>query len=298
LDRIPAVMTADDANSRAQREAMRPLLDAVGAAVVSIDFGDGRHGLGTIISREGEILTAGHLAIGPDREAQVTLADGRNMKAKTRGVSREQDLGLLKIEEPGEYSFLRLGEAGDLPHDVPFFAAGASRPEEHEPVRPELYAAQIRRIFRGSVWIDTELDASLTGGPLTDGRLLGVHYRRSRFGGFLFSRVTGEGAPLDRMRRGDVWGDWQPGTGPVLALDGTSTLQGLQVTAIERGSSAASAGLKPDDVVGRCEGKSLVSFDDLDKILEDRNAGDEVTLEVIRGEEKLERRVRLSPRLP
>jgi hypothetical protein len=303
LEKIPALATADDANARARREALRPLLAAVRPAVVSIDFGDGRFALGTIVSREGEILSAGHLVLGPGREANVTLADGRRVKAKTLGVSRAQDLGLLKIDEEGDWPLLPLTGEEDLPAIKTYVAADVRREDVRRedvdaPDELELKTTRIRRVFRGAVWTDLDAEDALAGGPLSDGRLLGVYYRRSRFGGFLFSRIGKDDPALGRMRGGEVWGDWQPGTGPVLEIAGTPVPEGLKVMGVTGGSRAETAGLAADDVIVRCEGTSIVSFADFDKLVEEKNPGEEVRLELLRGGEMIEIRVQLAPRLP
>jgi hypothetical protein len=62
---------------------------------VLLEFPDGRSAAGVLIQEQGEILTAGHVVIGPGQPARVRLANGTELAAKTLGVAREFDLGLL-----------------------------------------------------------------------------------------------------------------------------------------------------------------------------------------------------------
>ena len=51
---------------------------------IGVDFREG-HGSGTIISNDGLILTAGHVGERSGLDCEVTLADGRKLKAVTLG---------------------------------------------------------------------------------------------------------------------------------------------------------------------------------------------------------------------
>ena len=69
-------------------------------------------GSGVVVSKDGLILTAAHvidaldspqLKQGRGDEFPVTLADGREVKAKSLGRNRNRDAALAQITTPGEY---------------------------------------------------------------------------------------------------------------------------------------------------------------------------------------------------
>jgi S1-C subfamily serine protease len=298
LDDIPAATAAEDANAHARREVVRPLLEKVRRAMLAIDFGEGRHGSGVLVSKDGWALTSGHLAIGPKRKLTARLADGSELEGVTHGVSRDFDLAMIKLQGANDLPNLPISDAKSLADDAIYVAGyhAASAPEDEA----ELQIVQLRRVYRGALWCTLNADDADTGGPLVDqqGRLLGVYYHRDKFGRALFARTVKDDELLSTLRGDGVWGRWQPGTGPVIGISGTPKNEGLHIDTVEENSPAAKAGLKPGDIVQKCDGHSLVSHNDLDRLLSEKNAGDEVTLDVLRAGEMLEVRVHLAPRVP
>ncbi|MBC7966682.1 MAG: PDZ domain-containing protein, partial [Fuerstia sp.] len=57
---------------------------------------------------------------------------------------------------------------------------------------------------------------------------------------------------------------------------------GVEVTNVQPGSSASSAGIKPSDVLLKFEGKPLKDFDELIELLKTYRPDDEVTFKVRR----------------
>ena len=87
---LPQRPATDPAAEEANRTALAAVKERAVPSTVVIDFGDGRTGTGTIISGEGDILTAGHLTIAPNRNAKVTLADGREIAVPLEWAPRLQ----------------------------------------------------------------------------------------------------------------------------------------------------------------------------------------------------------------
>jgi len=112
--------------------------------------------------------------------------------------------------------------------------------------RPEMKIAEMRRFFRNTLWMDVEQPEWTGGGALVNkhGYVVGVHLRRSQFGGFLYTRL---GQPdlqphLDRMLKSEVFGAWPAGSEPILGLAGKPTLDGFELAALVADSAAAKAG--------------------------------------------------------
>src|SRR5262249_7014001 len=100
------------ADLKAMQSHVRSLADEVKKSTVVVQVSSA-WGSGVIISKDGYVLTAAHVAGQPNRERNVfvTLHDGREVKAKTLGLFRTLDAGLMKITEEGEYPYAPLGDS-------------------------------------------------------------------------------------------------------------------------------------------------------------------------------------------
>jgi len=168
--------------------------------------------------------------------------------------------------------------------------------------RPEMKIAEMRRFFRNTLWMDVEQSEWTGGGALVNkhGYVVGVHLRRSQFGGFLYTRL---GQPdlqphLDRMLKGEVFGAWPAGSEPMLGLAGKPTLDGYELAALVADSAAAKAGLKSGDRVTRIDTKPVVGPDDVQLALAEKDAGQEVTIEISRAGAAQQVKALLAPRVP
>ena len=159
-------------------------------------------------------------------------------------------------------------------------------------------SVSLRRVFRSTVWTDLEVDDWLPGGPLlnSDGRLVGIQSRRSRFGGILCSRFQDAWPHFQRIRNGEVFGAWQPGTEPLLGFAGSGVPEGYKLTGVTAGGPAAAAGLQAGDVVVRLDGRPIVGDDDLQQAIAERDAGHEAVIDYTRGSAAAQARVKLAPR--
>ena len=94
---------------------------------VSVQFADGSTSTGLLLTADGDVLTAGHCCVGPNRQATIRLPDGRVADATTRGVDRSRNLGLLKISTPGPWPAIDMPAGGDLPRNLIYFGIGYSK---------------------------------------------------------------------------------------------------------------------------------------------------------------------------
>src|SRR5438093_1236313 len=98
---------------RAIEKHVQEVLKKVMPAVVGIRVGAAA-GSGVIISKDGHVLTAGHVSGEPGRELHVILPSGRAVKARALGRNTGIDSGLIKITEPGEWPHVELGHSKDV----------------------------------------------------------------------------------------------------------------------------------------------------------------------------------------
>ena len=70
---------------------------------------------------------------------------------------------------------------------------------------------------------------------------------------------------------------------PPAAAEQAGLPEGLYVQAVTPGGPAATAGLRPDDVITKIDGNPVAKTADLFKVLDRRRIGDTVELEITRG---------------
>jgi serine protease Do len=128
-----------------------------------------------------------------------------------------------------------------------------------------------------------------SGGPLFDlnGKVIGIH---SRIG---MSIATNIHVPVntyretwDRLAKGEIWGGrLGRGPEPFLGVEGDREAKECRLLSIFPGSGAEKAGLKVNDVVTRFGDKRISNYDELVAEIGRRKPGDEVTVEVQRGDQ-------------
>ena len=152
-------------------------------SVVNIRSGGGS-GSGVIISKDGLILTAGHvIANRRSSRVTVTLADGRAFQADNLGFDRESDLGLLKISGAENLPVSPLGDSATLRRGQWILAIG--HPLGQKTGRPPvLRIGRVLSLMRSRekteperVGTDAPLISGDSGGPLYDlnGRVVGIN---------------------------------------------------------------------------------------------------------------------------
>jgi serine protease Do len=281
------------------------------AVTVNVQQGSAQ-GSGVIITPDGYVLTAAHVAGKPGREATVITSDGRRLRAKTLGTNRTMDAGLLQIiDSPSRGSVITasatsaaatwphatLGKSEDLRLGQWVIAAG--HPGGWIPDRPAVVrAGRLLNIMRSTVVSDCALIGGDSGGPLFDlnGRLIGIH---SRIGTETADNMH---VPIDvyedswdRLAAGQAWGTL-PGYKPVIGVVGperSTTLEHppARIMQVIGGSPAASAGLKEGDIIIRFDDTSVTTFEELQRAVEGVSPGDRVGVEIDRQGQRLRLRM-------
>jgi S1-C subfamily serine protease len=298
---IPSAPSPDSTNQKARQELAKQIVERTAPAMVTIALPDGRIIGGVNLKKEGEILTAGHLLRGPNQDVVVQFASGKQAKGKTLGVSRDLDVGLVKVTDAGDWPFVPIWPQKEV--DLrDWFLAFTYPARLIGTARPEMKIAEMRRFFRNTLWMDVEQPEWTGGGALVNkhGYAVGIQLRRSQFGGFLYTRL---GQPdlqphLDRMLRAEVFGAWPAGGEPMLGLTGKPTPEGLELAGLAADSVAAKSGLKNGDRVTRIDARPVVGSDDVQLALAEKDAGQEVTIEIFRTGEMLQVKALLASRVP
>ncbi len=281
---------------RALETQQSRVAEAIEAVTVNVQQGAAQ-GSGVIITADGYVLTAAHVAGGPDREAWVRLSDGTSVRAKTLGMNRDKDAGLIKIiEERSEpWPHATLGRSRDLRSGQWVVAAG--HPGGWKDNRGTVI--RVGRILkidgrRGAspahtLFTDCALIGGDSGGPLftLEGKLVGIH---SRIGTDVEQNMH---VPIDvfdeswdRMVSKEVWGVL-PGFRPIIGVKGTQGDDRPLIGEVITGRPAHRAGLLAGDLILTFDGVKITTFAELQLGVESKMPGDVIVLTLRRGQQIL-----------
>ena len=224
-------------------------------------------GSGVILSAQGYILTNNHVVEGAD-EIAVALTDGRIAQARVVGTDPESDLAVLKIDTEGlrpitvaEAASLRVGDVV-LAIGNPFGVG--------QTVTQGIVSATGRtrlgiNVYENFIQTDAAINPGNSGGALVDvdGNLVGINTAIfSQSGG---SQGIGFAIPLGLglqvmksiVENGRVVRGWLGVEARDAAGAKSNGVRGAQIAAVQRGSPAARADLRPGDIVVAVNGDAI-----------------------------------------
>jgi S1-C subfamily serine protease len=121
-----------------------------------------------------------------------------------------------------------------------------------------------------------------------------LHYGRPYLhGGQLFSKAACIAEQLPRLKRGEVWGSWFPGNGPMIGVYVASGGEGAPVKEVTPGTPAAAVGIQVEDLIFEVNGKPVKSLYDMYGALADVDPGQEVTIKARRDQQQLTHKIRV-----
>ena len=254
-------------------------------------------GSGFIVDASGLIATSHHVVKGAE-SVTVTLQDGRALEARVVGIDPKTDLALLEVDAGGSLPVVEFGDSdrtrvGDWVVAVgnPFGLGGT--------VTAGIVSGRGRDIGSGPyddyLQLDAPINRGSSGGPLFDrsGRVVGVNSAIfSPTGGNVgigFAIPANVAKPVIESLRtdGKVDRGWlgvriqRIGETMAEAL-GLEAPKGALVASVMADGPAASAGLRPGDVILSFAGEPLDTMKDLPRIVADFESGTEVDIEVWR----------------
>jgi S1-C subfamily serine protease len=180
-------------------KAMQQHVDKILAKVTPSIVCVNGQGSGVIVSKDGYVLTAGHVIAGQaGRECTLTFADGKTVKAKALYTNSSADSGLIKInEEDKEWPFVEMGHSADLkPGD---WCIARGHPGGFKKGRdPVVRLGRITTPGAAMLVHDCALVGGDSGGPLFDmnGKVIGIESRIDQ------SVETNMAVPVDVFRDG------------------------------------------------------------------------------------------------
>ena len=250
--------------------------------VVTYSYEEGREvkreasGSGTIISREGHVLTNHHVA-GRTRALTCTLADREEIPADLVGTDPLSDIAIIKLrpDTPRTFPAAHFGDASKLKVGDPVMALGSPLAlsqsvtmgivSNTEMIMPGLFWPFNRMTLEGEDvgsivrWIghDAAIYGGNSGGPLVNlsGEIVGVNEISMGLAGAIPSDLAQEVANA-LMRDGRVHRSWI-GLDVQPLLKSSAVQHGALVGGTVEGSPAAAAGFKAGDVLLSLDGREV-----------------------------------------
>ncbi|MEX1048865.1 MAG: trypsin-like peptidase domain-containing protein [Akkermansiaceae bacterium] len=273
----------------ALQNSLTQALPKARSATVCIDLGEGT-GSGVIVSADGLILTAAHVSTGVKKKVTVILEDGTKLRGRTLGLVADTDAAMIQIEDEGTYPFVEIDRAESARLGDWVFSLGHSGGFDKER-GSVVRLGRLVRIANSTFQSDCTLIGGDSGGPLFDirGKLIGIH---SRVGQQLQSNMH---VPMSEyvtnwegMMKSEFIGEGPFATKPVkgsgfLGLATEARPEGgLRVTKVGSKSPAEEAGIEDGDVLLKLNETVLETREQMQGLLKEMAAGDEITLETTR----------------
>jgi serine protease Do len=291
-DALKKAVPVSISDLRTIQDHVTALVPKVSPAVVAVEIGFSS-GSGVVISSDGLVLTAGHVAGRPNRDVKFIFPDGKVAHGRTIGADHDADTGLMRITDPGPWPNVPVG---DLKHArLGDWVLALGHPGGFDAQRSLVVRlGRIISLVPGVLQSDCTISPGDSGGPLFDmhGRVIAIHSA--------ISTSLDENFHVPITDVFDTWTELVSSTIPRPHLGATvvDDPPGCRLTAVESNSPAAMAGLKVGDHVVRVDGRDIVAAASLMRWLEETDPGDTLTLQVKRDDKTLSFALKLAPYIP
>jgi putative serine protease PepD len=251
-------------------------------------------GAGVVYDSKGDILTDEHVVAGATN-VQVTFQDGLKVPAKVLGTDPSTDVGVIKVNVPtSELHPLAFANSSAAQVGDPVVAIGSpfSLPE----TTTAGIISQVGRSITApnnytipnAIQTDAAINPGNSGGPLLDanGDVLGlndqIETNNSTVSGQGSSSGVGFASPSNtvaRIANAVIAGHPVQHAYVGVELQGNSA-GGAEVTIVQPGSPASSAGIQTGDLVTAINGKAITTTDQFIATVDTFSPGDTITLTV------------------
>ena len=261
-------------------------------------------GTGFVISEDGYILTNNHVvsyAVEGGYEVTVVTYDGTSYKAEIVGADEGNDIAVLKIDAKG-LNPVTFADSDSIAVGDTVYAVGNPLGELDFTMTQGLVSALDRTITTEENYvpinmfqIDAAVNPGNSGGPVYNaaGQVIGVVTAKSSATGveglgFAVPANDAVNIANELMENGFVISRVQLGiTTRTLSYSAAryyGQAVGVYVVAVNEGSCAEKAGLKPGDIIAGVAGKDTPTYEALKTVLRGYAPGDEVELTIFRND--------------
>jgi serine protease Do len=261
-------------------------------------------GSGFIIDKDGFIITNNHVVEGAD-EIKVTLADGREFKARVIGRDPKTDLALIKISSVFKnLPVLPLGDSDRMRVGDWLLAIGNPFGLEHT-VTQGILSATGRVIGAGPydnfLQTDAPINPGNSGGPLINlkGEVIGISSAIVATGqgiGFAIPSNMAKTVVPQLREKGKVTRGWlgvsiQSVTPEIAQAFGLKEPRGALVGDVVTGGPAEAAGIKRGDIIVSFDGKDVKNMPELSRMVAGTPVGKMVDVRVVRSGKDIDLKV-------
>ena len=290
-----AQQNASQAPLTSEEQTVIRVARQVTPTVVSIVVPQYGSGSGAVIRRDGMILTNAHV-VGTARSVQVGLADGRKVTGTVLGRDVGLDVAVVRIPV-NDAPVAPLGNSDQLQVGQLAIAVGNPLGLERT-VTTGVISAVNRpgRTLGGETFIQTDaaISPGNSGGPLVDsrGNVIGINSAELLGQGVsglgfaipinLAMAMAGQVLATGRYVRpflGIAFSDVDADLASQFRLP---VRQGVLITDVQRGSPAATGGLREQDIITRVNDMPVTMGGDLRRVLRGMKPGDTARLTVVR----------------
>jgi S1-C subfamily serine protease len=255
-------------------------------------------------------------------ELEVTLSNNHKYKARVIDSDPDNDLAMIKIDAPREtLTTIPLGDSKGLHVGQKVLAIGNPFGLDRtlttgivsglaRPIRSEM----TNKLIEGVIQTDAAINPGNSGGPLLNsrGQMIGINTMiYSPSGGSVgigfavpvdtAKRIISDILQYGRVRKPDLGIGNLPLSAPLANALDLPVNEGLMVTGLVPGAAAEKAGIKGPtdevqigryvvpvggDIIVGIDGQKISSRDDLDRALNNKNVGDTVQIELMRGKRR------------
>ncbi len=272
-------------------------------------------GSGVIISEDGYIATNNHVIEDAD-EVEVTLFDNRTFRAKVIGKDVTTDLALLKIT--GEsLPHLNFGSSDEI--NVGEWVLAVGNPMDlNSTVTAGIVSAKGRNInllradseyaIESFIQTDAAVNKGNSGGALVNmnGELIGINTaiasRTGYYAGYSFAipasivrKVMEDLLTFGEVRRGILGVQIQSVNFDLAERNKLTVLKGAYVSEVNKSSGAEEAGIRRGDVIVSVNNIPVINSSELQEQVSRYRPGDNIQIQVIRGQDTRELTVALKP---
>lgn len=296
----PVSSLEQEGESTATEGEVGDVSEQVLPSVVSIQASGGG-GSGVIISSDGQILTNSHVVqAAEDGQLEVMFNDGSGAPAEVLGADPVSDIAVIQAEGQSGLTPATLGDSDQVGVGGEVIAIGSPLGLSGT-VTTGIVSALDRPVNTGAsenqntqtstvinaIQTDAAINPGNSGGPLVNmaGEVIGINTAIAGVSQESGSVGLGFAIPINQVQPiAEQLIEHGSASYPAIEATVTGTLAGgAQIVEVSDGGAADEAGLEPGDVVVAVEDREVNSPDQLIAEIRSSQAGDEISLGVLRG---------------